>query len=100
MRNILAIALILFATAAHAGSFGKQEPRCATAGCSGQLCVDIAHGDTVSTCEWKPAYACYKEHGVCEAQPDGICRWSPTAELMKCLENPPQGIRLNGGLSQ
>lgn len=100
MRNLLATVFMLFASAAHAGQFGDREPQCVTGGCSGQLCVSSKLGDVVSTCEWVPAYACYKEHGVCEAQPNGTCGWTPTKELVKCLDNPPQGVRLNGGMSQ
>lgn len=70
---------------------GDPEPEspgagqsCAVGGCSGQLC--LPQGETViTTCEWKQEYACYGQFGACEAQPDGQCGWTPTAQLTACL---------------
>ncbi len=39
----------------------------------------------MSTCEFKPEYACYKS-ATCERQKSGSCGWTPTAELTKCIE--------------
>lgn len=58
---------------------------CVVAGCSGQLCVDEQQADTVTTCEWKTAYACY-QGATCERQDGGACGWTQTPELLACLE--------------
>lgn len=62
-----------------------EPDTCRATGCSGQIC---ASEDVASTCEFLPEYACYQEHGVCEAQGDGECAWTSTPELNMCLENP------------
>jgi len=54
---------------------------CVAGGCSGQICADES---VVSTCEWRPEYACYKS-ATCERQADGKCGWTKTAELEACL---------------
>jgi hypothetical protein len=58
---------------------------CYATGCSGQICADR---DTITTCEFRPEYACYKS-AQCTVQPDGKCGWTATAELQACLQNPP-----------
>ncbi|GMV13547.1 MAG: hypothetical protein HS104_27650 [Polyangiaceae bacterium] len=65
-------------------SAAKANP-CFTSGCSGQICSDT---DVMSTCEWKPEYACYKQYGKCELQAGGKCGWTKTDELAACLANP------------
>lgn len=63
-----------------------QKPAaCVVTGCSGQLC---ASEDMMSTCEWKPEYACYKQYGTCEVQADGKCGWTKSAALQACLSSP------------
>ncbi len=62
---------------------------CAAAGCSGQLCVSADEAaNTVTTCEFRAEYACYKE-ASCEPQADGKCGWTQTKELRQCLASPP-----------
>lgn len=110
LRFILLCAAITVGTAAFV-RFGEMQEmprqasaapahtlRCVPGGCSGQLCVDASHGDIVSTCEWTPGYACYRKHGICEAQPDGTCGWTWSAELMRCLDNPEKEFPQEGGL--
>ena len=68
---------------------GISANGCAVAGCSGQLCVSADEaGSVVTTCEFKAEYACYRE-AQCEPQADGKCGWTETAELKRCLANPP-----------
>jgi hypothetical protein len=55
---------------------------CRVGGCSSQLC---ATEELVSTCEWRPEYACYRD-ARCEPQPGGACGWTQTPELLACLE--------------
>jgi hypothetical protein len=58
---------------------------CYVGGCSGQFCSD--QEGLISTCEWRDEYACY-DTATCERQPDGLCGWTPTAELDACLADP------------
>ncbi|MCW5808104.1 MAG: hypothetical protein KIT31_37480 [Deltaproteobacteria bacterium] len=61
---------------------------CVKAGCSSTVCTDAAAEDVITTCEFKPEYACY-QHATCERQPDHTCGWTKTPELEACLANPP-----------
>lgn len=70
------------------GGIGQGQPPaggCKIGGCSAQLCVPEGE-DGVSTCEWRPEYACYAEQR-CERQPDGLCGWTMTPQLQGCLES-------------
>jgi hypothetical protein len=58
-----------------------STPACRRTGCSGQVCADQ---EVVTTCEWKPEYACY-DTALCERQADGGCGFTPTPELTQCL---------------
>ncbi len=62
---------------------------CLPAGCSSQLCVDADKAaDTVSTCEFRDTYVCYRT-ARCERQTTGECGWTQTPALKACLQNPP-----------
>ena len=61
------------------------EKTCYVGGCSGQVCSDKE--GVISTCEWRPEYACYHA-ATCEVQADGNCGWTQTAALQACLANP------------
>ena len=63
---------------------------CVRAGCSGQLCVEEGM-DIASTCEWRPVYECYQQ-ASCERQPNGQCGFTPTYELVECLERFGEGM--------
>lgn len=56
---------------------------CVISGCSGQIC---AGEEMMSTCEFLPEYACYKD-AVCERQASGQCGWTMSDELNSCLDN-------------
>jgi len=56
---------------------------CAPTGCSGQICSDT---DVITTCEWRPEYACYRS-ASCSAQGNGDCGWVMDDELRRCLAN-------------
>lgn len=56
---------------------------CVRTGCSGQICAD---SDVITTCEYRPEYACY-ESATCERQADGRCGWTETPELAACLDS-------------
>lgn len=68
-----------------AGSDTAQKA-CVPGGCSGTICSD--EEGVVSTCEWRPEYACYKE-AECKRQDDGSCGWTQTETLTACLATPP-----------
>ena len=59
---------------------------CRPTGCSGQICSDE---DVVSTCEFRPEYACYRT-AQCKRQANGSCGWTQSSGLLACLANPPQ----------
>ena len=60
----------------------RKGKECRATGCSGQICADET---TISTCEFKPEYTCYKK-AKCEKQADGECGWTETEELKSCIE--------------
>lgn len=60
----------------------KPRPKaCVPTGCSGQIC---AAEPIITTCEWRPEYACYKL-ATCEAQASGSCGWTPNPEFDVCM---------------
>jgi Domain of unknown function (DUF6748) len=59
---------------------------CMRSGCSNQVCSDEP---VMTTCEWRPEYACYQK-ARCERQADGKCGFTQTPELTACLKNPPR----------
>ena len=54
---------------------------CMKTGCSRTICSDH---NVISTCEWRPEYACYQK-ATCERQADGNCGFTQTRELTSCL---------------
>jgi len=60
---------------------GEKLSYCRATGCSGQICAD---SDMMSTCEWRPEYACYK-NATCSVQTEGDCGWEMDDELKRCL---------------
>jgi len=63
-----------------------NEKQCFVGGCSGQVCSEKQ--GVITTCEWRPEYACYHQ-ATCEMQSDGNCGWTQTTELQACLADPP-----------
>lgn len=62
-----------------------NKPACFTTGCSGQICSDK---DVITTCEFKPEYACYKAEGAtCEKQANGACGWTIEGQAAQCFED-------------
>ena len=64
----------------------RDHKPCYVGGCSGQVCSD--RPDVITTCEYRPEYACYQT-AVCEEQVEGQCGWTETEELNACLASPP-----------
>jgi eight-cysteine-cluster-containing protein len=65
---------------------------CRATGCSGTVC---SAEDVVTTCEFRPEYACYQD-ATCAAQSDGQCGWTMTPELEACLADPPDEAAADG----
>jgi|GEM_PF-1171118 hypothetical protein len=68
----------------------KATGGCVITGCSGQVCADA---EAITTCEWTPQYACYKQYSRCERATDGQCGWAQTPELMQCLAKTGTGVK-------
>jgi hypothetical protein len=100
MRNLVRLALLcLVASACYSSSSQAPLPStaaaaepatnaapataCVASGCSSTLCVP-AGKEMMSTCEYKPEYACYQK-ATCEPQPDGACGWTHNADFDACL---------------
>ena len=62
---------------------------CVRGGCSGQLCLEEGV-DYTSTCEWRDVYACYQA-AECARQQNGQCGFTPTYELVQCLDRNGEG---------
>ena len=61
---------------------------CKLGGCGNELCVDANSEDVVSTCIYKPEFACYKSSFArCEQQASGRCGWTQTVEMKQCVSN-------------
>lgn len=56
---------------------------CVVSGCSSHIC---AEEKMITTCEFRPEYACYRK-AQCARQTDGRCGWTRTAQLNRCLNN-------------
>lgn len=69
---------------------GEQPKICFPTGCSGQICSDT---NIISTCEWRPEYACYQS-ATCSAQRTGECGWVMDDALRQCLNNAATGTLL------
>ena len=62
----------------------ETDADCFETGCSGQLC-SAEH--MVTTCEFRPEYACYNEPTTSCGCNNGACGWAQTADLLTCLAN-------------
>jgi hypothetical protein len=62
---------------------------CMKTGCSRTICADH---NVISTCEWRPEYACYQK-ATCARQADGNCGFTATRELTSCLAARGAGTR-------
>jgi hypothetical protein len=86
LTGLLLASMIMLSACPRPQAQTPSGDGCMIGGCSGQLCVEAAQGAVSSTCEFRPAYACYGRHSQCKRQPDGRCGWTPTAELNACLK--------------
>src|SRR5262245_41241184 len=65
---------------------------CKKSGCSAQICSDKA---MVTTCEWRPEYACYRT-AECKKQAHGKCGWTMTPALKSCLGDKSKSTPVGG----
>jgi hypothetical protein len=70
------------AGSASSGNDNNALKPCFKTGCSSQVCADEA---VITTCEYRPEYACYKS-AKCERQANGKCGFTDTPELRQCLK--------------
>ena len=77
-------------------AFRSDASGCAIGGCSGQLCGEREEIEQiVTTCEWLPHYACFRDARCGRFGPDSACGWEQTPELLACLEengSPPAPV--------
>lgn len=66
-----------------------EEPAetCVETGCSGQLCVPESQAPLVTTCEWRPEYACLDLTSCGPNGAGGACAWEQTPEYQACLDD-------------
>jgi eight-cysteine-cluster-containing protein len=57
--------------------------KCFVGGCSGQVCSNDP--GVITTCEWKPQYACFKLTQCGAFGPGGTCAWESNPEFEECL---------------
>lgn len=69
-----------------------QTTGCMVTGCSGTVCAEPDAEPVVTTCEFKPHYACYRQ-AVCERQTNGTCGWTETVGFTTCLDRVSRGSR-------
>ena len=68
-------------TAAEAGPCSRDAD-CHRTGCSGEVC---AGEDRVTSCLWRPEYACYGEPFARCACTAGACGWAADPSLAACV---------------
>lgn len=65
---------------------------CRVTGCSGEIC---SNKEVMSTCVYKPEYACYKQ-ARCEIQSDGNCGFTLNTSVNACITNSRSGSGTTG----
>lgn len=68
------------------GQTSQISDGCRVTGCSGQVCSDH---DVATTCEYRSDYGCYR-NAVCERQSNGMCGFTETETLARCLSGNGQ----------
>jgi eight-cysteine-cluster-containing protein len=64
------------------GTECQVDSDCVVSGCSGQIC---AAESRITTCEYRPEYACYGEPTTSCGCNNGTCGWDQTEALANCL---------------
>ena len=71
------------------GTCVDKEPapaECMATGCSGTVCSSEPE---ITTCEWKPQYACYEYADCGFFGPEGTCGWHETEKFVDCMADFP-----------
>ena len=63
----------------------NKDADCIKSGCSSTICQSSKAEDTITTCEYKPEYDCYKQI-TCGCN-NGKCGWETDAEYDQCVTN-------------
>jgi len=86
--SYLTLSLVTSTFAPSARAIVSDEPvsRCVRAGCSGQLCLPFGTDGGVTTCAFRPEYACYKQ-AACETNNAGQCAFTITPSVRACLDD-------------
>jgi hypothetical protein len=80
-RFALGISMTAWLSTCDPQGASPPSSECRRTGCAGHLC---AAQEIVTTCEWRPDYACYQQ-AACAPLPDGSCGFVPSARLSACL---------------
>ena len=91
MKQLMLYVLMSSFVIAPAFAMEQKPVACEISGCSGQLCVKAGGEPIATTCEYKEGYSCFGDHSTCEVQADGVCGWTPSIELTRCLEEKGAG---------
>jgi hypothetical protein len=67
------------------GACATEPVACVVGGCSSQVCTEDTGSPIITTCEFRPEYACLRE-SRCERQEDGACGWTATVEYQMCID--------------
>lgn len=73
---------LFYATPVAVELFKPIFSTCKPTGCSGQLC---ANTDIITTCEFRPEYACVNLTTCGPFGPGWSCAWNPTPAYLDCL---------------
>lgn len=65
-----------------------SDTDCQRTGCSGQICAPEAR---ITTCEWRPQYACYRPEVTTCGCIDGQCAFADTPAFQSCLAGATGG---------
>ncbi len=60
----------------------QQDSDCIISGCSGQVCTNH---NVITTCDYRPEYACYNPQNTSCGCTQGFCGWESTDALTACL---------------
>lgn len=93
---LIPLLIVLIAGCVQTGDFNGfnassciSDSDCATAGCSGEICISKEIADDIfTTCEWKEYYKCLKLT-ECKCI-NGKCQFDENQEFKNCLKEVKQ----------
>jgi eight-cysteine-cluster-containing protein len=63
----------------------NSDSDCTTGGCSGTICQAKKSPPVITTCEYRPEYACYRQ--IQCGCVNGACTWKEDANFKTCVKN-------------